>query len=94
MLEIIVLIILARKIGALAESKGLKPGPWKLRLVLFWILGEFSGVFIGMAIFGRENIFPILLVAIGVAASSYFIIDNYLSKLPDTINDDIDNIGR
>ena len=51
MLEIVILYFLSKKIGALAETKGLKAGPWKLRLVLFWILGEFIGVFAGLALF-------------------------------------------
>ena len=94
MLEIIALIFLSRKIGNLAASKGLSPGGWKLRLILFWILGEFVGAMIGISIFGRDNIFSAALVAIAVAAASYFIIDSYLSKLPDSINDDINNIGQ
>ncbi len=95
MIEIIVLIFLARKIGILALSKGKPAGGWKIRLVLFWILGEFIGAFIGLAIFGQDNLFSCMLVAIGFAASAYFIINNYLSKLPDVLSDeDINNIGR
>ncbi len=94
MLEIIALIFLSRKIGALAVTKGLRPGPWKLRLVLFWILGEFIGIIIGFQIFGTDGLFGAILLGIAAAVSSYFIINNYLSKLPNTMDDDINNIGQ
>ena len=93
MIEIIILIFLARKIGSLAESKGLKGWPWKLRLVLFWIAGEFVGAFVGVAIFGRDNLISCMLVGIAFAASSYFILTRYLSKMPDSSDEDINNIG-
>ncbi len=47
MIEIIVLIFLAKEIGRLALTKGLKPGWWKFYLVIGWILGEFLGLIIG-----------------------------------------------
>lgn len=94
MLEILALIILSRRIGVLAASKGLKPGSWKFRLVLFWLLGEFVGVCIGLAIFGEDNVISCMLVGIAFAVPAYFIIDNYLSRLPSVMEDDINNIGQ
>ena len=94
MLEIILLIFLSKKIGTLAETKGLRPGPWKLRLILFWLGAEILGVVIGMMIFGQDNLISIMIVGLACAAGAYFIINSYLSKLPDTMNDDIENIGR
>ena len=95
MIEIIVLVFLALKIGRLAIVKGEPAGRWRLRLVLFWIAAEFVGAFIGLAIFGQDNLFSCMLVAFAFAISAYFIINNHLSKMPDVLSeDDIDNIGR
>lgn len=93
MLEIIALIFLTRKIGKIAEDKGLKPGTWKLYTVLAWIAGEFIGAVIGALIFGPENIVSIILLAIAGAVTGYFLVRNTLSKKPDVF-DDIDQIGR
>ena len=92
MLEIIALIFLTREIGRTAADKGLKPGTWKLYTVLSWIAGEFIGAVIGVLIFGPENIFSVILVAIAGAVTGYFIIKANLSKRPD-IFDEIDQIG-
>lgn len=95
MIEIIVLIFLAKEIGKLAQAKGLKPGWWKFYLVLGWIAGELIGMIIGVMVFGQDNLVSVLLLAIAVAVSSYFIIKSYLNKLPDYIDDEeIDRIGR
>jgi hypothetical protein len=94
-MDVILLIFLAIKIGKLAVTKGLPANKWRLNLVLAWITGELLGVIIGMAIFGKDNQFSWLLIAFGCALSSYFIIQNYLSKLPDALSDDdINNIGN
>ncbi len=95
MIEIIVLIFLAKEIGRLALAKGLKPGWWKFYLVAGWIAGEFLGVIIGVMIFGVDNLVSVMLVGIAVAISSYFIIKSYLNKLPDNFEDEeINSIGR
>jgi hypothetical protein len=93
MLEIVALIFLTRQIGRIAESKGLKPGTWKLFTVLAWIAGEIAGVVVGLLIFGPDNIFSILLVAIAGAVTGYFLIKANLSKRPD-VTDEIDQIGN
>ena len=41
MLEIVALIFLTRKIGSLAERKGLKVGTWKFYTILAWFGAEF-----------------------------------------------------
>jgi hypothetical protein len=94
MLEVLALVFLSKKIGAIAEQKGLKASGWKLRLVLFWILGEISGVVVAGLIFGFDNIISCLLVGIGCAVSAYFLLKAYLEKLPNTFDDDINNIGN
>ena len=93
MLEIIALIFLTRQIGAIAVSKGLKPGTWKIFTILAWISGELVGAFAGLLIFGPYNFVSIMLVAIAGAVTGYFIIKANLSKRPDAI-DDIDQIGN
>ena len=88
MIEIIVLIFLCRKIGRLAVSKGLEGWPWKLRLILFWIAAEFIGVIIAVNIFGPTDFISCMLVGIAFAVTPYFIIQNYLQRLPDVFDED------
>jgi hypothetical protein len=94
MLEIIALIFLTREVGRIAHEKGLKPLTWKIYTAVGWILSEIIGVFIGVAIFGTDNIISVILVGIAFAVTSYFIIKAYLNKLPDYFDDDINNIGN
>lgn len=95
MLEIIILIFLAKEIGILAARKGLKPGLWKFYLVVGWIIMELLGAMLGVMIFGPGNLFSIFLVAVAFAISSYFYIKANLNKRPDTgLDDDISNIGN
>lgn len=93
MLDIIILIFLARSIGALAEQKGLKPGPWKVYLVLAWLGGEVAGIFLGLLLFGIEKPLMIILVALPCAIAGYHIIRNTLDRKPDVLNDEINQIG-
>jgi hypothetical protein len=93
MLEVIALIFLTREIGRLADKKGLRPPTWKLYTVLAWIAGEFVGAVIGVLIFGAENLFSVILVAIAGAITGYVLIKANLSKRPDVI-DDVDQIGN
>ncbi len=66
-----------------------------MNLVLAWIGGEILGGGIGILIFGLDNQVSWALLAIGCAVTSYFLIKNYLSKLPDIISDDdLNNIGN
>ncbi len=93
MLEIIALIFLTRDIGRLAEIKGLKPRTWKIYTIIGWILSEIVGLFIGMLIFGTDNLFSVAMIGITFAITSYFIIKAQLNKMPD-YDDDINNIGN
>ena len=94
MLEIIALIFLTKEISKIAVAKGLKPSTWKIYTVLAWIAGEFIGAFIGGMIFGIDNIFSIILLALAGAITGYLIVKNNLSKKPDGWQDAIDNIGK
>lgn len=94
MLEIIALIFLTKEIGRIATDKGLKPGTWKLYTVLAWIAGEFVGAVIGVFFFGVNNLVSVALVAIAGAITGYLFLKSTLSKKPDIMQDDIDNIGQ
>ena len=95
MLDIIILFFLTKKIGKLALQKGLTSRRWKIHLIMGWFAGEFFGLIIGVLIFGKDNLFSCLLVAIGCAGTSYMLIKNHLSKLPDVISDDdVNNFGK
>ena len=93
MLEIIALIFLCKKNGALAESKGLKPGTWKLYTVLAWIAAEFSGVLLAIIFFGKTNLLGTMAIGLFSAFGGYLIIKSTLEKKPDTLDDDINSIG-
>ena len=56
MLEIILIIYLAKKIGARVEMKGYKKGGYIAMFIAFWILGEFIGAFIGVIVTGSEGL--------------------------------------
>ena len=94
MLEVIALIFLTKEIGRIAHDKGLRPVTWKIYTVVGWILAEIIGVIIGYTIFGKDNLFSVILVGITFAITSYFIIKAQLNKLPDHFDDDINSIGN
>lgn len=93
MLEIIALILLTKRIGVLAEQKGLKPGTWKLYTVLVWLGSEIVGVLLGIILFGQENILMAGLMGLGFAIASFFILRANLNKKPDSMDEDINRIG-
>ena len=95
MLEIIALIFLTRQVGRMAHDKGLKSSTWKIYTVLAWFAGEIFGALVGLVIFGPNNIFSVLMVALAGAVTGYYILKTNLAKRSDiTMDDDINNIGR
>ena len=95
MLELIALIFLTKEIGKLAEEKGLKPLTWKIYTIISWIITEIIGIIVGVMLFGRDNLFSVVLVGLTFAITSYFIIKAQLNKLPDqNFDDDINNLGN
>jgi hypothetical protein len=95
MLELIALIFLTREIGKLAEEKGLKPLTWKIYTIISWIITEIIGIIVGVMLFGKDNLFSVVLVGLTFAITSYFIIKAQLNKLPDqNFEDDINNLGN
>ncbi|WP_258102982.1 hypothetical protein [Marinoscillum sp. MHG1-6] len=50
MLEIIAMFSLGSTIRNIALDKGLKPGPFIVMMIMYWIGLEFTGAYIGMQI--------------------------------------------
>ena len=94
MLEIIALIFLTREIGRIAHDKGLRPVTWKIYTIVGWIFSEIIGIIAGIMIFGKDNLFSVVLVGLTFAITSYFIIKAQLNKLPDDFDDDIKIVGN
>ena len=83
MIEIIALIFLSKKMGELAERKGLKKGMWKFYTILTWFLAEFAGALITVVIFRTDDVLSMMPLAYGCAIGSYFLLKSYLAKKPD-----------
>jgi hypothetical protein len=92
MLEIIALIFLTKKMGELALKKGLKPGTWKLYTVLCWFGAELFGAMVFFAVF-QVDIMLAILLGMGCAVGSYFVLKANLEKRPDAMDEDINRIG-
>jgi hypothetical protein len=92
MLEIIALIFLTKKMGELALKKGLRPGTWKLYTVLCWFGAEILGALVFYMAFEVEVTLAILL-GMGCAVGSYFVLKANLDKRPDAMDEDINRIG-
>jgi hypothetical protein len=86
MLEIIALIFLSRKIGDLAERKGLKRGWWIFYTVIAWFGAEIMGIILAILVFQTEEILALLPFAWGFAVGSYFVLKAVLSRKPDPID--------
>ena len=94
MLEIVALVFLSREIGKLAIRKNLRPGRWKLYLVLSWFSAELIGLVAGVLIFGPDNLVSIIIVGLAFAITAYYILKNRMNKFPDNdFNEEINQIG-
>ncbi len=83
MLEIVALYFILKQMGALAKTKGLSPGRWKVFALITWFAGEFFGFIVGIMIFGINNLISVLLVGIAGAFTGYLAIKSNLSNRPD-----------
>jgi hypothetical protein len=92
MLDLILLIFLAIKMGNLALVKGLPSGKWRMNLVIAWVIAEMIGLAIGLLIFGKENLVSCSIIGLGCALTAYFLMHNYLHKMPDKMDEDKNNI--
>ena len=93
MIEIVALFFLCKKNAELAILKGLKPNTWKLYTVLAWILAEFIGVAVGMAMFGIKNLYPVLGIGLFSAFGGYLFIRALLEKMPNSLDEEVNKIG-
>lgn len=86
MLEILALIYLTRKNGAIAEKKGKKPGLYKLLTVLLWFGGEVFGAILGAVIAGGGDamgavyLFALVGALVGAGLSRLIV-----NKLPSVV---------
>lgn len=70
MLEIILLIVLTRRVGHIVEQKGRKSGWYKVLTVLLWLGGEIVGAIVGAGVVelsGLNDAFIYLSALIGAA---------------------------
>lgn len=88
MVDIILLIFLARYIGKLALKKGLKKWNWIGLTVMAWLSAEMIGIVLGAMLFGQTNLTAIIFFALFCALGGYLIIHALISKYPDIIEKD------
>lgn len=93
MIEIITLIFLCKRMGILAKQKGLNPRIWWFNTIGAWIVAEMIGVFLGLALFGQDNLPGLMALALVSAFGGYLIVKAILEKKPDSLEDDIEKIG-
>ena len=93
MIEIIALIFLCKKNGALAIQKGLPAGKWKWYTVLGWLTAEITGLIFGIMLFGNGNIYGLMGIGLISAFGGYLIVKSILEKKPDSFDEDINKIG-
>jgi membrane protein DedA with SNARE-associated domain len=86
MLEILALMYLTKKNGAIAEGKGHKPGRYKLLTVLFWLGGEvLGGIVGGIVSSGDEGIGLVYVLAILGAIAGATLSRVMVKSLPNLI---------
>jgi hypothetical protein len=96
MLEIIIVLYLARRIGGIAESKGYHPRKWKGYVWLAWFVSEVAVLLLGTVLFGYPFPVWIYLLAIASAVTGYFLVLQKVKQLPamDNPDDWINHIGN
>ena len=72
----------------MALQKGQKPGTWKVYTVLAWFVGEIVGVMMGFSIFGTQNLFGIIAIALFGAFGGYLLVRYNLEKKADVYDDE------
>ncbi len=83
MIEIILLFILSRENGKLAELKGLNGTRWIIYTIIAWMIGEFIGLVIAVMMFSPNNIISIILTALLFGLAGYHFTRSHLQRLPD-----------
>lgn len=93
MLEIIALVFLTKKIGAIAKIKGLKSGMWKLYTVLAWFGLELLVMVSIILIAGEEMTILAAICGIASGFGGYLIIKYVLEQKPDE-EDELDELAN
>lgn len=91
MIEILLIIFLARRIGNIAVRKGHKRGPNIIFFVVMWIAGEIIGGLSG-AFLTKGHVLSTYLMALIGAAVGAIIAFRVVNSLEDLNNDDSDMI--
>jgi hypothetical protein len=94
MFEIIALIFLSRKNGTLAVKKGLAPGTWIWLTVLAWVVAEFIGVVVGVALYGKTALVSVMLTGLMCGFGGYLLIRKIIENKPDPAEQDLNNRVR
>jgi hypothetical protein len=92
-IEILILFFLTRKIGVLAERKGLPANRWKLYTVLCWFLCEIAGALISYMIV--QDLGLNVLFGLVSAFGGFLLVKYKLEQMPDKEEENwIDKIGQ
>ena len=82
MLEILIIIMLSRRIGAIAKKRGHRSRPNIIFFIVMWIAGEFIGAMIG-AFLAKGQIWTSYIMALLGAAIGAMIAFRVVSRLED-----------
>ena len=82
MLEIVVIVMLSRRIGAIAKKKGHKPRPNIIFFIVMWVVGEIIGGMIG-AFLAKGHIWTSYVMALIGAAVGAVIAFRVVNGLDD-----------
>ena len=93
MIELIALYFLCKFNGRLAARKGLKPLTWRLYTIFAWLVAEFLGVILGLMLFGKDDLGPLMAIGLVSAFGGYLFIRYILDKKTDAIGDDVSRAG-
>ena len=99
MIDLILLIFLCRHIGNIARSKGLPARKWIFYTVLTWLGFELIGLLIGVMLFGfnksdEKSLYGLMAFAMACGFGGYLLVKSTLDKKPDSMDDEINNIGN
>lgn len=83
MIEIILLFFITKEINRLAIQKGLKPFAWKVRVIVFWIIFEITGITAGLLLFGKNNIIALAFLGLICAFGAFLLLREILLQKPD-----------